>query len=346
MFDVITDADLGRQIKSGQLQPGYLLFGEEDYLKHNSITQLKKAMFPDEGAMAFDYIYIDRAAYSAQSLAAALAPPPMLSERKLVVANVTWSDLRPTEQNELLELLTGYAASENPDNVLVLYFPAGGLDAGYLPKRPSAAFRKLAESLLPVRYDRVSPARLARWAAKHYEFHGVRASEDVCSLTVDHCGTDMFRLASEIDKISFFVLDAGRTEATAEDVRAAGSATEEYDTFALTNAMVARQYGTALAVLAQMKAQKVEPIKIMGEMIRVICDLNTVSLCVRSGMTQGDISAATGIKSYPLGRYLTALRSTDEATLRRALDACAEADRGVKGYGQDYIPIERLICSI
>lgn len=345
MFEGITDADLGRQIKSGAIQPGYLLYGDEDYLKHNCVLQLKRALFPDEGAMAFDYIYIDRAAYSAQSLAAALAPPPMLSERKLVAVSVTFDDLRPAEQNELLTLLGEYAAGGSSDNVLVLNVPAGGMDPG-LPKRPSALLKKLAEVLIPVRFDRVSPVRLARWTEKHYEHNGVRAGDNICRLTVEHCGTDMFRLAAEIDKISYFVLAAGRGEVTAEDVRTAGCSTEEYDTFALTNAMVAGQYPTALAVLAQMKAQKVEPTRIMGEMIRVICDMNTVSLCLRAGMTQNDISAATGIKPYPLGRYINALHGVDEAVLRRALDACSAADRGVKGYAQDYIPIERLICSI
>lgn len=343
MFDVMTDADLGRQIKGGKIQPGYLLFGDEDYLKHNCIAQLKRAMFPDEGAMAFDYIYVDRAAFSAESVAAALAPPPMLSERKLVVVSATFTDLRQQDLTDFFDLLAG--RGEDSDNVLVINVPAGGIEIG-VPKRPSPSYKKLSDALIPVRFDRVTPVRLARWAGKHYEFHRVAASDDVCRATVDHCGTDMFRLASEIDKISYYVLAGGRGEVTVEDVRAAGSVTEEFDTFALANAMVARQYSAALAVLAQMKAQKVDPIKIMAEMIRVICDMNTVALCLRSGMVPQDIATATGIKPYPLGKYITALRGVDETALRRALDACADADRGVKSFSQDYLPIERLICSI
>lgn len=344
MFGTIAESDLGRQIKAGDIQPGYLLFGDEDYLKHNSILQLKKALFPDEGAEQFDAIYIDRAAFSVSALAAALAPPPMLSERKLVTVSVTF-DLRPTELNDLIELLGRYAGGENPDNVLVLNVPAGELDPG-TPKNPSSLMKKLSACLVPVRYDRVSPVRLARWAEKHYAHNGVSASEDVCRLTVEHCGTDMFRLASEIDKISYYVASRGEKQVRPDDVRIAGSVTEEYDTFALANAMCARRYSDALDVLAQMKAQKVEPTRVMGEILRVICDMNTVSACLRAGMSPGDISAATGIKPYPLGRYVTALHGLSEENLARALAACGDADRGVKGFSQDYVPIERLICSI
>ena len=65
-----------------------------------------------------------------------------------------------------------------------------------------------------------------------------------------------------------------------------------------------------------------------------------------AGMSPEQISRETGIKPYPLGRYLTALRQIPDGALSRALDLAAEADAGVKGYSKDYIPIERFICAL
>lgn len=344
MYDVIGAADFRRQIKSQNAAPGYLFFGDEDYLKQDALSAARSAVITDPSAEAFDYISIDRASFSAEALAEALAPPPMLSEKKLVVAEVTFDDLKKQELEDLCTLL-GNSETDGADNVLIINVPAGSIDAG-TPKRPSALLKKLSDCLVPVRFDRATPAKLAAWVGKHYASRGVGASPAICAGTVEHCGTDMFRLSTEIDKIAFYTLASGRKEVTAADVREAGCSAEEYDAFALGNAVISGKYGEALEVLARMKAQKLEPVYIMSELIRVICDLNAVNSCVNAGMNPTDISAVTGIKPYPLSKYLGALRGVDEKALRRALDACAEADRGVKGYTQDYISIERLICSL
>lgn len=343
MFEVITESDFRRRIKNPEA--GYLFFGDEDYLKHNAVTVARESIIPDAFAVQFDYIALDRSGFSPSALAGALSAPAMFGGRRLVVASVSFDDLRAAEVSELLEVLAG--VPDNDNAVLILNTPAGGFDAGY-PRRPSAVLKKISEFIVPVRFDRITPARLASWAARHYTSNGVTAGDDICAATVDYCGTDMFRLASEIDKVSYFVLASGRNAVTADDLRRAACAAEEFDTFALANAMTAGQYARALDVLAVMKAQKTEPAFIMSELIRVICDMTAVAVCMHDGMSQNEISEATGIKPYPLGRCINALRGMNEPrrVLKRAVAACVEADAGIKGYTQDYIPIEKLICSL
>ena len=95
-----------------------------------------------------------------------------------------------------------------------------------------------------------------------------------------------------------------------------------------------------------MKAEKAEPVRIMAELIRVICDMNTVLACQTAGMNQNDIAAATGIKPYPLAKYITAMKNIPAEALSKTLDLCVAADAQTKGYGKGYVPIEQLICSI
>ncbi len=339
----MTEAEFRKAVKS--LGGAFFFFGEEDYLKQNAVAVAKKALFADEGAAAFDMVTIDRTAFSPDSLAAALAPPPMLSERKLVVVSLTFGDLRTAEQNELFDLLETVGQGDEETNLLIINMSADGFDAG-TPKRPSAIYKRLAAVATPVRFDRINPARLASWVARHYTSRGVSAPDRVCEATVRHCGTDMFRLSSEVDKISYFVLAQGRKEVTAQDIEDAASSTEEFDSFAFANAITARQYDTALRVLAVMKAQKVEPVRIMAELIRVICDMQAVFVCRKAGMPQNEIASVTGINPYVLSRYLTALEGMTAQGISTALAACREADAAVKGYAKDYIPIERLICSL
>ena len=91
----MTEAEFRKAVKN--LGGAFFFFGDEDYLKQNAVAVAKKTLFSDEGAASFDMISIDRTAFSPDSLAAALAPPPMLSERKLIVVSLTLSDLRAAE---------------------------------------------------------------------------------------------------------------------------------------------------------------------------------------------------------------------------------------------------------
>jgi DNA polymerase III delta subunit len=156
----------------------------------------------------------------------------------------------------------------------------------------------------------------------------------------------MFTLASEIDKISYLVLARGRKAVMPEDIREAACATEEFDSFALANAILARNIPTALAVLDKMKAEKAEPVRIMAELIRVICDMNAILACQRAGMNQDAIAAATGIKPYPLAKYVAAMKNIGADALEKTLALCVAADAQTKGWGKGYVPIEQLICSI
>ncbi len=340
MKEIITEAQFRRNIK--EPEAAYIFFGDEDYLKLNALAVAKTELIPPEAEM-FDFVRIGQADLSPEAIAAALAAPPMLGEYKLVTVSAAFTDLRAAEINALCEILGSLDGESG--NILIISIPQGGIDTG-TPKKMPAQLKKLCELAQGVRFDRVSAARLSGWTARHFAERGVTASPDICSAMVDFCGTDMFTLASEIDKVAYLVLARGRQSVMLEDIREAACSNEEFDSFALANAVLARNTENALAVLAKMKAEKAEPVRIMSELIRVICELCTVSACQAAGMNQNDIIAATGIKAYPLSKDIAALKRIDAATLSRALELCTAADNLTKGYGKGYVPIEQLICSI
>ncbi len=340
MKEIISESAFRKQLRDAR--GAYLFFGEEDYLKQNAL-RIAADTFLGDGARDFDLVRMDALTFSPEALASALASPPLMSERKLVILSLSPSEMRSAELSSLIDIAT--SLEDDADNILILSVPSGGIDAG-TPKRPSAILKKLCEVMVGVRFERITPARLSGWCARHYSENSVRASERVCALTVDYCGSDMFALSSEIDKISFYVLAHGRTEVTEADVKIAASPSEEFDTFALANAILAKNTDRALSVLSQMKANKTEPVIIMSELVRVICDMQTVSTLTCAGMNPSDISAATGIKPYPLGRYLSVIRTLRPETLAAAVSASKYADASVKSFGRGYVPIEQLICSI
>ena len=338
----ITDADFRRLMKAPS--PGkYLFFGDEDYLKAHSAEAVRKVLCPDESLKLFNCVTIDRAGYSAAALRSALVPPPMFTACKAVSAVITFDDLKQGEVNDLLDLLADDGLFEY--NLLMLTVPAGGIDAGS-PKRSSALLKKLAEVLVPVRFDPVSGARLREWINRHYTAAGVTVTPALCDLTSARCGESMFTLASEIDKVAYYVLADGRTEVTSDDIKLVACEGGGHDAFAFANAILDRRSADALAVLSEMKARRVEPVAVMAELTRVLCDMCAVDECLEAGMPAPAICSETGLRDYPVRLYSAAVRKLPRGALAAVLAAASEADAAVKSSAQDYLPIERLICTL
>jgi DNA polymerase-3 subunit delta len=139
----------------------------------------------------------------------------------------------------------------------------------------------------------------------------------------------------------------GRDTLTEADVRTAGIPAMEYDSFAFTNAIMERRRADALDILADLKLRRVEPLYILSEVSRVVCDLLAVRTMADGGQTALEIGSALKMHEYRVGLYLKQARKTDLPMLKRAITACQTADRALKRSAADgYGVIERLICSL
>ena len=348
MKDIIKETDFRRDLK-GTPATGYLFFGEEDYLKANALRLARKTLCgEDEGLSYFNDIRLGGADFTPDRLLDAMATPPMGCERKVIT--VTGINLNTMRASDLENLIEALSELENyPFNMVILSADSDCLDAGALPKRPSKLLSELGEYLIPVNFEKNTPAKLSGWVQKHYAHHGVQASPELCHLTVTYCGRDMYILANEIEKIAFYVLAHGRNTATEADVKTAAIPALEYDAFAFTNAVMERRQGDALDILADLRFRRVEPIFILSEVSRVVCDLALVGTLGASGQTAAEISAALKMHEYRVGLYLRQAGKLPVERLQAAVTACKEADaamKGAMGTAGGFGVIEKLICSL
>ncbi len=343
MDRIIKEAEFRSQIKSAPAC-GYLFFGEEDYMKKYALDTAIAAISPDPTFSFFNEIRLDSFSYSPEALLDALMPAPMMADRKIVVlSGIDFKSIKTSELDALCKTLE--ALDDYGYNTLIINTSADRFDEGILPKKPSAVLQKLAEHLIPVQFEKNSPARLSSWVAKHFGHNGVEAAGEVCSFMIERCGRDMFNLANETDKLSFYVLSKGRREVTREDVLNISIPVGEHDAFAFTNAIGARRRDEALEILRDMKGRRQEPVIIIGEISKTVCDMLTISILRSDGMTQREISAATGFNEYRVGIMLRTL--PDEGMCRRMLERCRSADLEIKTFRTDgYAVLEKLICTI
>ncbi len=343
-MNIIKESDFRKEIKTSP-RSGYLFFGEEDYMKSYDVRFAREQICPDSTFAFFNDMKLDATDFDPQKLLDALMPMPMMTDRKLVtLTGLNFTAMKSSEVDAICEVLS--TLNDYDYNMLLVVTAADGLDPGYLPKRPSATFSKLSEYLIPVQFDRSTPARLSAWVAKHFEHHGLEVSPAFCNNMITYCGRSMFSLANEIDKLSYYTLSHDKKSPTESDMKLVCTPATEYDAYAFANAIMEGRQEDALSILFDYKLRRIDPIIILSDVIRVFCDMEIVSSLVKDGKTTSDIASLTGIHEYKVGLYMRSIGRSSPERLRRAVEACVEADNALKLSPQGYTALERLICSI
>ncbi len=343
-MELLRESDFRKQLKSG-LKTGYLFFGEEDYLKMHAVKSLRQVICPDETLSFFNDLHLDALDFEPSKLLEALMPMPMMADRKLVtLTGMNFNTMRQGEIDALCDVLA--SLSDYDYNVFVLSVSADGLQPGILPKKPSATLEKLAAYLTPVHFEACSTAKLSAWLGRHFTHRGITVQSDFCDKMIEYCGHRMFTLANEVDKLCFYVASHGRTEPTEEELHLVCTSATEYDAFAFANAVMSGNRETALAILADYRLRRIEPLLIFGDVVRVICEMSSVQALSAKGAASAEIASVTKLHEFKVRLYQKSLRSITSERMNEMLRLAVRADADLKLSPKGYSVLERLICSL
>ena len=346
MKEIISDAEFRKRIEKNAIG-GYLFFGEEDYLKLHALKTAREACCPDPSFAVFNDISIDCSSGDSfiDELGSAISMAPMMAEQKIItMTGLSVNDMKASEIDALCHALE--ALDEFAFNLLIISVPSGMITEGNLPKRPSPVLTKLCERLTPVRFEKVPTVKLCSWIVRHFAHHGVAVEQNVPNAIIERCGSDMFTLANEIEKLAFYVLSTGKKSVSLEDVPNITSANEEFDAFAFGGAIAEGNAKRALDILFVMKARREEPVVIMGELARTLGDMLAVKLLLSEKKSFSDIAAILDMHEYKVKLAAGNVRNLTVDELERAVALCANADMAIKLSQSGYLEIEKLICSL
>ncbi|MBE6597148.1 MAG: DNA polymerase III subunit delta [Ruminococcaceae bacterium] len=350
MKEIISEVEFRKRLAKSPAG-GYLFFGDEDYLKLHALKSAAEVACPDPSMAVFNHMTVDLSLTSASAdelysrVSSALSASPMMADTKLVVLTGLFPDeLRAAEVEALCSAIS--LIDEFDFNLFIVSVSAGMLDPGRLPKKPSAILSKLCEHLVGVNFEPVAESKLAAWVLRHFKHRGVNVCEGVTAALFSRCGRNMFTLAGEIEKLCGYVLENGRDYVTVDDVAPVVCLTEEFDPFALTTAVASGNSALALRILATEKAQKTDPIIILGGLSRTLSDMLAVKLLSSQGIPPKEIATALRTQEFMVNRYVGNVRELSVNKLAEAVRLCAEADASLKLSGSGYTEIERLICAL
>lgn len=218
----LTAEDLVRDVRAGHVAPVYYLMGEEDYYINELSDYLMNTLLqPEERDFNLDVVYGGETTM-AQVIELAQAYP-MMAERRVVV-------VREAQALRNLDALDVYLKKPNASTVLVFCHKHGVLDKR---KGVTKSLQKVGVVYESKRlYERQLPPFITRYMKRR----GVTVEQQAVQMLASHVGTDLCRLAGEMDKL-VLALPQGESNVTASLVEQQTGVNREYNDFELLAAL-------------------------------------------------------------------------------------------------------------
>lgn len=340
----ILDSKKFRTRAKGELFGGFLFYGEEEYLKINALTEARRSVFPN-GADSFNHIRLDGESYSPAELENSILALPVFAEKKLIeVHSLPLKSMREKDVESLCDVLS--LLKESEDTVLILYTVPEEFDSGD-QRRPSKQFTALAEWLVPVNFEKQTRDKLAKWVCAHFAHNKIVCELDMSYSMMERCGTDMFALVGEIEKLSAYILSKGENRVTKEAIELLCTRQKEFGAFDFSNAILERNTDKAFYILSQYEARDKAGREVnltLGSLVSIFRTLCRISVLSAEGKNDAEIAKALKLNEYRCKIYRRSLNSRSNSDIERILGLCLEADRLCKvGGGNGYAALSRLI---
>lgn len=321
---------LNRDIQDKDLVPCYFLFGEETFLAHEFLGQLKTLLIPpDAQDFNLERLHLEDSSWL-EVMDLARTSPFIFSPWRVISVELPTSEKKEKEGNEKKgremfsakdeTLVRDYLTSPAPKTVLIVVFPGKANASRRIVKffssfPPSVV---LAKDLKPLK-----GAQLYAWMDRKLAGLGKTMSNEAKDSLADLVGNDLQRLDKELDKLATYVGD--RRSIDEEDAKQATGGTKDMESWELENALEARDTKKCLTVLDNLFAGGQAPEYVLGMLSSFFRGILAAHDGLREGRDKKEIFRALRpqiSESYGKWYYdrLNDFFSVVEGMTRKALD--------------------------
>jgi len=328
--------ELDRSLKTGRLQPLYLLVGCESYLRDAAARNLTDAALSGTLLRESNESSFSLLTDSALAAIAAAEQLPMMSERRVIRIR-DFAKLRETDEEIIIRYLN------RPADSTVMVFVAADLD-----KR-----KKLTKALLTscavVEFPAVKDAEAKVWARARLKELKTMIDERVLSDVIRLVGTNLQTLSSELDKLAAAALET--RQITMELVDQLIGHSRELSNFELGDQLVAGDRHRALETLHRLLDDEVQPVMLLGLIASNYHRLALAKELLNRGASDEVYRLVYG---PPAKRdaFMNTLQRSEATKIARGIQLIAAADLAIKsslgggGPKGARLQLEVLVCEL
>lgn len=317
---------LNEDLKTGQLNTVYLLYGEEAYLKKQYKDKLRKAMVSTDDNM--NYAYYEGKGINVNEVIDLAETLPFFAERRLIVLEDT--GFFKSASVELADYI-----KEMPETTSMIFVETEIDKRGKLYKAVQAKGRA-------VELGRQDENTLLRWVASNVKQEQKQISENTVRFFLAKVGTDMENIQKELEKLFCYTLD--KDSITTEDVEEICTTQITNQIFDMVNAVADKKQRKALEFYNDLLALKEPPMKILALLTRQFKLLLEVKTMDKQGYGRKEIAEKAGINPFVVGKYQVQAKAFSEKELRQIMEDSVETDEAIKtGRLTDTLGVEIFI---
>ena len=332
----LSRTELDRSVKTGRLQPLYLLVGCESYLRDAAARNLTDAALSGTLLREFNESSFSLLTDSALAAIAAAEQLPMMSERRVIRIR-DFAKLRETDEEIIIRYLN------RPADSTVMVFVTDELD-----KR-----KKLTKALLTscavVEFPAVKDAEAKVWARARLKELKTMVDERVLSEVISLVGTNLQTLHSELDKLAAAAIETRHI--TMELVDDLIGHSRELSNFELGDQLVAGDRRRALETLHRLLDDEVQPVMLLG---LIASNYHRLALA-KELLNRGARDEVYRLVYGPPAKrdaFMNTLQRSEATKIARGIQLIAAADLAIKsslaggGPKGARLQLEVLVCEL
>lgn len=339
-------AELQQRIKNNDISGVYVFYGDEEYTKTFYLKQLR--LFCCGGLEYNRFVFegdVSPAAIYDASRTVSFSDGVRLIE-------ITGFSL-----TNALRSAASYAKalSELPkDSAVVFIYRAGEIETPppfeKYGEKSNELFDFLNESAVIINFAPETGQRLISWVKKHFDAHSVPTEQSLPEYLVEYCGSDMYTLVSEINKLCAYY---GGTPLTSDDIDKVCVPNPTFRLFDLVNCLAGGDGAKLKKIFDGLIAAKTRPELILGTIASHFVDLLIFKTALieensgAGGMAIKTIKSKLGLGDYQSRRLYQNASVVSLDFIKNSLEECGRADMTIKTrYGDEYMALELMLYRI
>ena len=307
-------------IRNKQCQRLYFFHGEETFLLHHYLEQLKKLLL-DELTESFNFHKLNNETFDIQSFADSVENLPMMAENTFVwVDEIDIFKMNETDREKMVEIL-----SDIPEYCTVVFTY---ITTVWKPdKRQKKLWDAVDKNGCIVEFAKQEPRDLIPWVVRHFAARKKQISNDLCAYLIDITGGTMTALSGEIEKIAAY---SGADTIQKSDIDAVTEPVLDAIVFQMTDLLSQGEYGPALLKLQQLLKMQQEPLSILGAVGAHFRRLAAARILMDNGKGSSELMRLCGLGDYPARKTMSAAGRFSARFYAKAAELVMETDNQIK----------------
>ncbi len=317
--------NIKNDIKTGEYKRVYLLYGEENYLKHLYADKLKKAIVAEDDNMNLTVIQGD--SFDANEFRGMCDTMPFFADRRLILVNRCGKfkgakkDTGDSEKKETSKDSLADYIKEIPDTTTVVFVEDD------IDKR-NRLYKAVKDNGYVCEMNYLDEKDLILWIGTEFKALGKSISAATASYLIEWSGVEMGNLKIEIEKLGFFALDRPSVEKS--DIESICTRQLNAVIFDLTDAIANGNKYKALKVYDELNARR-EPIQGTWRMlIRHFTQLLVTKELKARGRSRDEIAGLLSAHPYAVQKLMAQSGNFKASQIRKKLEFGVKLEQDFK----------------